>query len=77
VTNWLPVSSIEVRREVRVVRAAGLELPKRMWFSRDDEARVTAWWYLDSILYLVSASFSHAALGMEVLEENTNLTISY
>jgi hypothetical protein len=48
-----------------------------MWFSRDDEARVAAWWYMDSILYLVSASFSHAALGMEVLEENTNLTISY
>jgi hypothetical protein len=44
------VSSIDVRREGRVVRAEGFELPKRMWVSSDEEARVAARWYIVSFL---------------------------
>jgi hypothetical protein len=33
-----------VRREWRLVREEGFELPKRMWVSREEEARVAARW---------------------------------
>jgi hypothetical protein len=68
VTNWLPVSSIDVRNECKVARFEGFELPKRMLFSRDEEARVAAWWYMVSFLFFCNVSyqrslFSHTALG--------------
>jgi hypothetical protein len=50
ITSWLPVSSIDVRRESRVLREEGSELPKKMWVSREEEARVAARWYMDSFL---------------------------
>jgi hypothetical protein len=48
----VPVSSIEVRKECKVMRAEGSELPKRIWVSREEEARVAARWYMDSFLRL-------------------------
>jgi hypothetical protein len=51
ITSWLPVSSIDVRRESRVLREEGSELPKRMWVSREEEARVAARWYIVSFLF--------------------------
>jgi hypothetical protein len=52
------------------VREEGFELPKRMWSSREEEARVAARWYMDSfLLWGVSYHFSQFVLGLSEVKK--------